>query len=168
MKALAIIPCLLVFISFASAQQLMPTIIATTGEFTSVSTFSLEWTLGELAVNAFEVNDHQITEGFHQPSLSTSIDTVEGFDFTIKIFPNPTSEILYCQVSSVIPDTELKFILFNVLGQRVLDYQQSLIDPIIPIDLQHLPSSSYFLAVYVGTHTGKSLFKYYKIIKTSL
>lgn len=53
------------------SQSLQPQVIATAGESSSNGGFSLAWTMGEVAIQTYQQSTFQLTEGFHQPEVSS-------------------------------------------------------------------------------------------------
>ncbi len=161
-------------ITFAQAQQLSPSVISPSGDISYSTEFSLEWTLGEVAINTIHATHHIYTEGFHQPLLSVSIveapfnynttEYTENFasdDLKITVIPNPVTTILYVTVMSNDP-SQILLQLSDLSGKTVMSTE---IDPLMnstDLDLSFLPSALYLLQFI--DEEGK-LIKTYKVSK---
>jgi hypothetical protein len=87
-------------------QSQIPQIINTSGGCSQTKGYSIEWSIGELAlVNEMDAMDgsHILTNGFIQPTDGLiqplqqnplSFNTIEFSSANIRIFPNPTQDIL--------------------------------------------------------------------------
>lgn len=71
----------IIFISrYANAQSLSPTVVASQGDYFWSTTVSVEWTIGEVMIETYTVQDHFLTQGFHQPNLLQPEVTYEFFN----------------------------------------------------------------------------------------
>ena len=64
--------CVLAFlctITSVTAQSNNPSILSSAGGSDKTSTISLDWTIGEYAVETVSLADRMYTQGFHQPYL---------------------------------------------------------------------------------------------------
>ena len=147
-------------IHFAYGQSLEQQVIGTTGNFSSnANGTTLSATSGEVVTTTESSNSAILTQGFQQPVLfTTAIHQIEENRLNIGIFPNPTAQ----QISIKKEHQELLYAeLVDVLG-RVLS-KHDLEQRTTQIDLQELPSSTYFLTI--KTEKGQSIqtFKIQKI-----
>ena len=103
------------------AQTLSPTVISSTGGFSSNSSGSLSYTTGEMTmVQTFSANNNILTQGFQQPNDVTvgllDLNTEEAGQFVL--YPNPAIDNLYYGFR--FPESgRVEIALFNVLGQRI-------------------------------------------------
>jgi hypothetical protein len=89
---------------FAAAQWLRPEVIASQGGVSKSENISLEWTLGEFAVESVLSGSRLFTQGFHQPLLITkefysapdfkSAENKTDKTYTVKVFPNPATSLI--------------------------------------------------------------------------
>ena len=87
------------------AQSLSPSVISSQGEVSEGNSVSLEWTLGEVAIQTIRSPGNVFTEGFHQPLLEVSevveeqvkeLLVLEGYDITVA--PNPVRSLLELKI----------------------------------------------------------------------
>jgi len=126
---------------------LSPSVIGAAGGFDLKQNISLEWTLGETFVESVTGRDKWYTQGFHQPMLSAraiSPSAARGYD--IKIFPNPTQELLNVFIKT--PEAEdLKLTLVDVTGKTIYTRWVPSGTPEIQVRVKHLPEGMYMLSV---------------------
>jgi len=82
----------------ASAQMLTPTVIASTGGFSSNANGSLSYTVGEMTmVQTFSANGNILTQGFQQPNevLTGLIDLTQGQFGSFVVYPNPAVDNMW-------------------------------------------------------------------------
>ena len=122
------------------AQNLSPTVVNASGGVIQNSSYSLEWSLGELAVSTLSSSANILTQGFLQP-IATTVGTDDLFDESrFTAFPNPVSDWLNLQTD--IPD--IKTIkVHDVLGRLVL---QSRLQS--TLDVHHLNCSTYTVSLF--------------------
>lgn len=116
----------LLFVRTIEAQNLSPTVVNSSGGVIQNSSHSLEWSLGELAVNTLTSPSNLLTQGFLQPNV-TVVGTEDLFDESrLAVFPNPVSDWLNLQTD--IPDIKTVQV-HDVLGRLVLQSEfRSLLD----------------------------------------
>lgn len=120
------------------AQQLTPMVISSTGTTLTGAFGSLEFTLGELAVQPLQQGS-LLTQGFHQPQLATST-RVQNSAMEVTIYPNPFQSTLQIELEN---QEHLLCKLYNSLG--VLVSQQSLPGSSATLDGSDLPPGMYYL-----------------------
>ena len=73
------------------AQQLTPTVVATSGDFYLGTAATLSWTLGEVVTDTYIGTGNQLTQGFQQPDIRFSgIDDLAP-EISMNAYPNPTA-----------------------------------------------------------------------------
>lgn len=135
------------------AQRLTPTVISNAGDVMKAGNFSIEWTLGELAVETFKNGNSTLTQGFHQGQIiitKTHDAELSGY----KIYPNPTIENLIIENSNNDAAYEL------ISGGGALIQRSSLLNGINQIQMQQLPAGNYMLQLIQGDKH-----QTYKIVK---
>jgi len=151
-------------ISLVYAQQTSQTVIASSGNYDQVNTVSIEWTLGELAVQSLEGSNIMLTEGFHQPQLDVILvppHVVLSSQLKVTVSPNPTQGILYIKIRSEL-DKQAVLSLSTLDGRLVQKETIILSQGDIEWNL-----SKYYSGLYILTlHTKKGeLLRSFKIIK---
>lgn len=130
------------------AQTMAPSVISSAGGAERTPTLSLEWTLGELAVQSLETRNGLQTEGFHQPVLKVEAQALVNENelaarYDIQIRPNPVRSYLQVNVrSEETAAIQLTLIDLNgkVLIRRTLAY---------PFDFSALDMEAYPAGLYL-------------------
>ncbi len=124
MKKTLLMSAFLTLMGWTYAQTLDPSVIASGGGIHATDHLSLEWTLGEMAVEAIYFEDEMITEGYHQPMLTVSdfdettmTNTLSYPDYQITVNPNPVNSILNVKIETS-TDSDVFVSLFNLLGDQ--------------------------------------------------
>ncbi len=136
-----IIP-ILILISLESFNQTIErSVVASAGNNVTTETFSMSWTLGEIAVNTLTSVGLVLSQGFHQGNLI--IDAIEGAypEFHLKTYPNPVTDKLIIESSG---QNQL-YEIIDVSG-RVLNIGFITSNP-FELDFTNIPSGIYFLRV---------------------
>ena len=144
-------------ISYARAQEHGPSVVSPAGGFNYTSALSLDWTLGEIAIETNRAGEKVYTEGFHQPVVHLenvekaieyrNLDEAEISvisDMEITVAPNPVRSILYIRVASNDP-SEIILQFSDITGKTVLS---TVIDPVMnsmDLDLSFYASGLYLL-----------------------
>ena len=107
-----------------SAQSLTPTVIASTGGFSSNANGSLSYTVGEMTmVQTFSANNNILTQGFQQPNYDTLVGILEitQDDFgSFVVYPNPAVDNTW--LAFQMPEAgRVTISLYDMLGQKISD-----------------------------------------------
>ena len=106
-----------------SAQMLTPTVISSTGGFSSNANGSLSYTVGEMTmVQTFSANGNILTQGFQQPDdyVIGLIDLTQGQFGSFVVYPNPAVDNLWFGFQ--LPEAgKIQITLYNALGQKISD-----------------------------------------------
>lgn len=152
------------FFFFANSQTLEPTIISPAGGSSLTPKYTIDWTMGEFAVETISFNGKMYTQGFHQPLQIISGSTVArmGTAYNISVAPNPVLSTLNFSVSSV--NTVNVFVtIADVHGVVFRQYKVSSANGTLQINMNGLPPGTYNLTVREGV--GANIVKTYQIIK---
>ena len=77
-------------ISLLSAQE----VISTQGDSYDNGTNTIDFTIGEPVIETVSDGTNDATQGFHQTNLTiTNIEDLDA-NFSVNIYPNPTSEVI--------------------------------------------------------------------------
>ena len=128
-------------ISTGHGQSIQPGILSTTGNQVSQASLTLQWTMGEVAIQSFEVSALSTNEGFHQlfnEEVNTPVSELK-LSQEILLFPNPTSDQLNIQTET---QEELHFKLFNSKGQLK---KSGMLNRSGQLEVEHLPEGHYHL-----------------------
>lgn len=158
----------ILFVKISQAQSISNQVIGTTGNFSFASGVSLSATAGETFIETFSSGNNILTQGFQQPNDNgVGIIELKENNFSVKIFPNPTSDFLTIQYHSDNRE-EFSVSLYDLLGRKlnlIKNQIQNGNEFSISFQLKQLPSACYFLTIEnVNGETKKT----FPIIKTSL
>ena len=112
MKYSIIILILILAGSVVSAQQ----VVSSNGDSQIAASFEVSWTVGEPVIETFTDGSNVLTQGFHQTTII--IDAVSELLYPgieIKVFPNPTPDIITIQFSEYIEDA--RYWLYDLRGK---------------------------------------------------
>lgn len=141
------------------SQSLSKQVISTAGSVFENENFNLSYSTGEFAVGSMTSEDGSIQLGNgYYPSLDLSTLHAENPEliFHVKVFPNPTTELIY-----ISHPTEKSFdvSILDVSGKKIF---QKIFQKDQPIDLKFLASGIYFIDINIKD---SSQINRYKIIK---
>lgn len=100
----------------SNAQSIEPAAVNASGGFTSTSTHSFEYNVGQLIPSSVQA---PLTPGVHQPAWSVGVAESRVADPKITVFPSPMASILYLQTDWNAGES-LQYSLFDALGKRIL------------------------------------------------
>jgi hypothetical protein len=144
------------------AQMLTPTVIASTGGFSSNANGSLSYTVGEMTmVQTFSASGNILTQGFQQPNESvTGLLELTQDDFgSFVVYPNPSVDNTWYGFE--LPEAGRVVIsLYDELGQRISDLYTANYDNgkiVQQTDVSKLAGGMYFVTLtFTGTKDGKT------------
>jgi hypothetical protein len=125
-------------ISGIDAQSISKSILSAGGQYEENSNINLQWTLGEIAIEA-KADIIGINEGFHagiSPLISTSSNYISNFQ--LNLYPNPAKEILYINHNW---KGKFEFSIYNLCGIKLFQDINS------TVDLQHFLPGMYVIQV---------------------
>jgi hypothetical protein len=110
-----------IFVYQSSAQiSITQSVIASTGGFISTSNYSISSTAGEAMVSTKTTSSIALTQGFHQPlsssSTSTPIEKVSIDEFSMVVYPNPTSDHISIEITTD-ANIDVSIEIIDVLGK---------------------------------------------------
>ncbi len=141
--------CLLLFLLAAGivkGQSLDREVIAAAGDYFVTPALSVSWTLGEPVTETVSNEFMMLTQGFQQGekiTLTTIKDPLARL-FDIKVFPNPTSDVVNISINSE-KDEILTVQIYSLTGEKVLSEKTS--DKNIRLNLSDLAAANYLLSV---------------------
>jgi hypothetical protein len=134
-----------------NAQMLTPTVIASTGGFTSNANGSLSYTVGEMTmVQTFTANGNILTQGFQQPedNLTGLIDITQDEFGSFVVYPNPAVDNLWFGFQ--LPEEgKVQIALYDAIGQKISDVYHTSYDS--GKIVEQLNVSAYAAGVYMLT-----------------
>jgi hypothetical protein len=134
-------------------------VISTAGNTLGNENGSISYTIGEGVAQTLSKGDKTITQGFQQANISVSmLSELKDLDFSISVFPNPTSDVLTLKVNKE-DVTGFQYLIFDINGKLLS--QKNLESPETSVPVNQLANGIYILKVQSGL---KEL-KIFKIIK---
>jgi len=106
-----------------NAQMLTPTVISSTGGFSSNANGSLSYTVGEMTmVQTFSANGNILTQGFQQPNDNVTglIDLTQDAFGSFVVYPNPAVDNMWFGFQ--LPEAgKVQITLYDAIGQKISD-----------------------------------------------
>jgi len=137
---------LLLSASIAQGQSIERDVIASGGDYFVSPALSLSWTIGEPVVETISNQYMVLTQGFQQGdkfTVTTVKDPLAEL-FDIKVFPNPTVDILNISINSQ-KDEIIIVQLYSMTGEKVLTEKTQ--DKNIRLNLSDLAAANYLLSL---------------------
>lgn len=150
----------------AKSQSPDPSIISAGGGSDKTSTVSIDWTIGEYAVETIISTNKMYTQGFHQPLLIETIAIArtasEADKYTVSIAPNPIVSIVNLGITST-KAGRVFITISDVNGIIFIQKNIAVNSGSTQIDMASLRAGAYSLTIRssVSSHVIKS----YSIIK---
>lgn len=139
------------------SQTISKQVIGTAGRTQSNSNLKVSWTVGEPVVGLMTAGGNQLGNGYY-PALNLQALSVEDnvLDVQLKVYPNPTSQLLY-----------IKHPQLNSFGITIVDLNDKLLYSGTINKDEPLDVSSYIQGMYLITieNTSTNKKNTYKIIK---
>ncbi|HRG87722.1 MAG TPA: T9SS type A sorting domain-containing protein [Chitinophagales bacterium] len=156
MKKIYLLAVVVLSAMFANAQMLTPTVIASTGGFSSNANGSLSYTVGEMTmVQTFSANGNILTQGFQQPNdnITGLIDMTKDEFGSFVVYPNPAVDDL--TFGFQLPEaSKVRVVLYNAVGQQVAEVYNGNYDT--GKTVEQLNVTTYAAGVYVLSLTAVS------------
>lgn len=141
--------CCLLFLMTAGlvkAQTIERDVFATAGDYYVTPAMTLSWTMGEPVVETVSNQYMMLTQGFQQAdkiTLTTVKDPLAEL-FDIKVFPNPTVDVLNISISSQ-KDEFIILQLYSLSGEKILTERTQ--NKNIQLNLADLAAANYLLSI---------------------
>lgn len=136
-------------------------VIASAGGYNVNGNLTISWTLGETIIPTFKSADNSLllTHGFQQQLIITAIEENLESLVSIRVFPNPASDIINIRFEEPV-DGEVNLLIINSQGKVVMtDVVESMILE-KQISIRELPSGIYYFRIIHG-----KLSNVYKVVK---
>ncbi|MBK5285358.1 MAG: T9SS type A sorting domain-containing protein [Bacteroidia bacterium] len=151
----------------SAAQSLTPTVLASSGGFSSNGAGMLSYTIGELAaVTTLSSANNFLTQGFQQPSdFGVYVPAVSEPNFSMNVYPNPSEGLFYISIKAS-KNYSLNVAVYDMLGKKVFSPTQKIFNGnfLIPIDLSEEVEGIYLLeCVFTNLRTGEQFRNYSKL-----
>lgn len=156
-RSLYLIFSVMVFYNTALSQTISKRVIGTSGNILSNSNLKISWTIGEPMVGLMKAGGNQLGNGYYSSSNIQALSIEDNsLDIQIKVYPNPTSQMLY------VSHPELNSVLIQISDLNGKLIYSGSINKDEPIDV-----SNYIQGMYLVNIENKEANKKntYKIIK---
>ncbi len=144
----------------ARAQSIAPAVVGGSGGFAESATLSVAWTVGQTAVATHTSPAVTLTEGFQQSYLTLIPARNHSVPFSLNLYPNPARNTVMVSLDGV--EENMTLILYNLLGEVVLQQQVRGGDRLARLTVDRFPSGIYMLAAFSNNGDRLAL---YKIVK---
>jgi len=132
-------------------QVTSPTLISNSGGTFSTPAVNMDFSIGELATQTLQ-NNEILTQGFHQEILKIGT-IVHELDILTKIYPNPTTKLLFIELKE---ESDGDILMYDIKGKLVLqDKFQN--QKIKQLDISTFSPGNYLLHINISNKT--SVFK---------
>ena len=154
MKHLIII---LLVTTFGYSQSISKQVIGTAGSTQSNSDLKVSWTTGEPVVGLMTAGGNQLGNGYY-PAMDLKTLKIEdnALDLQVKVYPNPTSQMLY------VSHPELNSFAIQILDLNGKQIYSGTIEKNQPLDVSHYTQGMYLVTIENKEANKKNT---YKIIK---
>ncbi len=123
------------------SQTISPGVLAVTGQTFSNSSFSVQWTLGEVVVDQSSNGTAQLDHGFNQllsDEVNTAVSEIK-LDVPVSLFPNPALDRIIVEIAD---QESYQYTIYSMTGERLAE---GWIQNGIRLDIAHLVPSTYFV-----------------------
>ena len=109
------------FSAYSYCQSADPSVVATAGGHYQDADMQVSWTLGETIIATISDGSTTLTQGFHQESYEIIglKEVVANDDYIVKLFPNPTDNLINCEVANIEPIKSLTFRIMDAKGNLI-------------------------------------------------
>lgn len=146
------------FCTSINAQSTSPEVLASSGEHFTGTNAQLSWSLGELITETYSIATNQLTQGFHQTNLILSSIEDLTTDYSIDVYPNPTSN--YISVETLKNNELMNIEIFDINGKLI--YHETFTEKTI-INVKNYNNGSYFFKI---SNQKNQFIKTFQILKT--
>lgn len=149
----------------ARSQSADQTVLSAAGGSSLTPHYTLDWTMGEFAVETISASGKMYTQGFHQPLqvlATVAPESRSGIVYNISIAPNPVLTVLNFSINSA-NKIRVFVTVADINGTILKQYNISSADGTLQINMNTLPAGTYTLTVRDGV--GAHIIKTYRVIK---
>ena len=102
------------------AQTNFPELVSSSGNHFENSSFQMDWSIGEIAIETYAQGSFTLTQGLHQNTYTvTAINDLPLFDVNITAYPNPASDFITIENSEDL-QKELAIEISDIKGKVYL------------------------------------------------
>jgi hypothetical protein len=135
-------------------------VISSAGTQAAGTTVSLAWTVGEPVIGTVSNGSYTLTQGFHQPRISSSaVDDAVIPGLSLDVYPNPSTDELNLRINEG-DLSQFQYSLITLEGKTLL--LKKISKNLTRIDMNTYAAGSYLLKIIAKN--GKPV-KAFKIVK---
>lgn len=150
----------LLLIHFVNGQRVEREVIASNGDTQESGQIEICWTIGEIVMNSFFLEESNIVSGFQQPIIDSLEFVIEKDDNTVSIYPNPFFN--YFMISfSISTQEDIQIKLIGSSGHLFRNINLKKGSNLVKIEVPELASGHYSLFFVVNNE----LISVQKVIK---
>lgn len=147
----------LIFNLFMYSQSISKNVIGSSGNMLTNSNLKVSFTIGEPVVGLMTAGGNQIGNGYY-PAMNLQVLSIEDnvIDVNLKVYPNPTSQLLYLSHPDI---KKFEITIVDLNGKFI--YQDTIHNN-IPLDISNYSQGIYLVTVEIKNTNKKNT---YRIIK---
>ncbi len=128
------------------AQSFSSSVTSSAGDYKVMPGYSLQFTLGEPAIQTYSAGLQVLSEGFQQNTLL--INAMDNLSILsgIHVFPNPTSAELFIAFEKFSP--EIQATMFDMMGHVLMISEKKIQNQTLSLDISNLVQGSYILQIH--------------------
>ncbi len=128
--------------NFVTGQELSAALVSSSGDSFVAAGQTLEFAIGEIAVETYQSNENMLGQGFFQAAdIATGIQEDSAPEMQVTVFPNPVSE----QLQVCAAETPVKISLFSLQGEELFREENPLQNT--AIEVRSLMQGIYVLCI---------------------
>ncbi len=156
-----LLPVVIYFIIAGCINSNAQEVITPSAGYFETSSMSLNWTIGEIAIETYINENIMLTQGFNQADIAvTGISEDLLTDISISFYPNPVKDIFTIKTETD-HMTQLTAEVYDLAGTKLIS--ENINPGNTQINTERLTTSEYILKIYDNLHVIKS----FKFIKTN-
>jgi len=151
-----------------NAQTTSLELVSSSGDSFNNTNYQLDWSIGELVNETYAASQNILTQGFHQGTYNvTSIDEKPLLKFSIRAFPNPTSDFISLKIHPIKNSNKPESEKFNKIQYTITDLSGKVLQTSkIQSNLKKINFSDYTNGMYLISITqNNQLLKLFQIVK---
>ncbi len=155
-----ILPFIIYFLVSGYTDGIAQEVITPSAGYFETPSISLNWTIGETAIETYINNNIMLTQGFNQANL-TFVSSMEELsaDICLTVYPNPVKDIFTIKAETDF-SSQLKAEVYDLAGAKLISEDINQGNTLI--NTERLTTSEYILKIY----DNRQLIKSFKFIKT--
>jgi hypothetical protein len=156
-----LLPFFIYFIIAGCINSTAQEVITPSAGYFETPSMSLNWTIGEIAIETYFNENIMLTQGFNQANIIITSNTEDFLtDISISFYPNPVKDIFTIKAETDYI-TQLTAEVYDLAGTKLIS--ENINPGNTQINTESLTTSEYILKIYDNQNVIKS----FKFIKTN-